>query len=79
MNKIMKKTIKQDFIASVDDDYMDQIDLIADELRLKGCEIKEVLEISGVIIGKAKITVDLKDLYVEGIVSIEKQRILKKK
>jgi len=38
-----------------------------------------VLKISGVITGKVKMHVNLKDLQIEGVVSIEKQRIMKKK
>ena len=75
----MRKKTKQSFIASVHDDYMDQIEQIADKLRLKGCEINDVLVLSGVITGKAKQQVKLDDLHVEGIASIEKQRVVKKK
>lgn len=78
MNKNMKKKVKQSFIASVEDDYMDQIGEIADQLRSKGCEINEVLEITGVITGKAKIQVNFDDLQIEGIASIEEQRVIKK-
>lgn len=74
----MKKTAKQSFIASVDDDYMDQIGEIADKLRSKGCETIKVLEISGVITGRVEMHISLDDLYVKGIASIEKQRIVKK-
>jgi hypothetical protein len=52
---------------------------IADNLRSQGCEIRDILPLSGVITGKALPQVDLKDLKVEGIASIEKQRTLKKK
>jgi len=75
----MRKNAKQSFIASVHDDYMDQIEQIADKLRSQGCEIREVLSLSGVITGKALPEVNLRDLQIEGIASIEKQRILKKK
>jgi len=74
----MKKTAKQNFIASVDDDHMDRIEDIADQLRLKGCETIKVLEITDVITGRVEIRVSLDALYVEGIASIEKQRIVKK-
>jgi hypothetical protein len=75
----MRKTDKQRFIASVQDDYMGQIEQIADNLRSKGCVIHEVLELSGVITGEAMQKINLEDLHIEGISSIEKQRILKKK
>lgn len=75
----MRKIAKQYFIASVHDDYMDRIEQIADKLRSRGCEISEVLSLSGVITGRALPQVDLTDLKIEGIASVEKQRILKKK
>lgn len=75
----MGKARKQSFIASVHDDYLEQMEWIADNLRSQGCEIRDILPLSGVITGKALPQVDLKDLKVEGIASIEKQRTLKKK
>ena len=74
----MRKTVKQKFIASVQDDYMDQIEQIADELRTRGCEIKEILSVSGVITGRIKAQVRLDDLRVKGIASIEKERVVRK-
>ncbi|MBN1159488.1 MAG: hypothetical protein JXA61_08920 [Bacteroidales bacterium] len=74
----MVKTTRQDFVASVLDDYMDRMDQIADNLRSKGCEINEVLKISGVITGSAEQKLNLSELHVEGVASIEKQRILRK-
>jgi hypothetical protein len=75
----MEKANMQNFIASIHDDYIDQISEIAEKLKDKGCEIDYILEISGVITGKADQKINLDDLYVDGITSIEKERILKKK
>jgi hypothetical protein len=75
----MRKTAKQKFIASVGDDYLERMEEIADVLRSKGCVIHEILLISGVITGEIRATDNLDDLHVEGISSIEKERILKKK
>jgi hypothetical protein len=74
----MRKSATQSFIASVEDEYIDRMEEIAGTLRSKGCVIHEVLELSGVITGEAKMTLSFKDLHIEGIASIEKQRILKK-
>ncbi len=74
----MKSTNRQSFIASVHEDYIEHIERIADELRGKGCEIKQVLKISGVITGKAAPKINLEDLKVKGIASIEKQRDVRK-
>jgi hypothetical protein len=75
----MRKTVKQKFIASVGDDYLERMEEIADVLRSKGCVIHEILVISGVITGEIRATSNLDDLHIEGISSIEKERILKKK
>jgi hypothetical protein len=75
----MRKTDKQKFIASVGEDYLERMEEIADVLRSKGCVIQEILEISGVITGEVRISINLDDLHVEGISSIEKERTLKKK
>jgi hypothetical protein len=75
----MRKTDKQKFIASVGEDYLERMEEIADILRSKGCVIHEILEISGVITGEIRISINLDDLHVEGISSIEKERTVKKK
>ncbi len=75
----MRKTNKQKFIASVSDDYLDRMEEIANVLRSKGFVVQEILWISGVITGEFRVTDNLDDLYVDGISSIEKERILKKK
>jgi hypothetical protein len=58
---------------------MDQIDLVADQLRLKGCEIRQILKLSGVITGRVDKATHLDALRIEGISSIEKQRMVRKK
>jgi hypothetical protein len=75
----MRKKEMQIFIASVEDDYLDRMEEIAEALRSKGCTIHQILGISGVITGEVGAANDLDDLQVEGISSIEKERILKKK
>jgi hypothetical protein len=75
----MKIMLKQSFIASVKDDYLERMEQVADQLRVKGCEINQILKFSGVITGKVNKQVNLKDLKIEGITSIEKQRVLRKR
>jgi len=72
------KTLKQNFIASVSDDYLDQIEQVVDQLRARGFEIKQVLRITGVITGKVSVKIELSELSIEGIASIEKPRKLRK-
>jgi hypothetical protein len=75
----MKRTDKKYFIAAVKDDYINRIEEVADALKAGGCEIKQVLYLSGIIIGKVDKTLDLNDLKVEGIASVENQRTMRKK
>ena len=72
------KSLKQNFIASVSDDYLDQIEVVVEELRARGFEIKQVLRITGVITGKVSVKIELSELSIEGIASIEKPRKLRK-
>ena len=72
------RILTQDFIASVSDDYLDQIDLVADQLRARGCEINQILRITGVITGKVNTKTLLSELRIKGIASIEKPRKLRK-
>jgi hypothetical protein len=63
------------FIASVDPSARFQIHVIADKLREKGCEITNILKITGVITGcSAGDEASLEDLKVTGIRSIEEDR-----
>jgi len=75
----MKQTLKNDFIAAVKDDYLDQMDEVADRLRIKGCEIRRIMKLTGVITGRLKAGTEFSDLYVEGIASVEKQRLVRKR
>lgn len=70
--------MKQNFIASVSDDYLDQIEQVVDQLRARGFEIKQVLRITGVITGRVSAKIELSELSIEGITSIEKPRKLRK-
>jgi hypothetical protein len=70
--------MKQNFIASVSDDYLDQIEQVVDQLRARGFEINQVLRITGVITGRVSAKIELSELSIEGITSIEKPRKLRK-
>ncbi len=70
---------KQHFIASVQNDHLDHIEEVARKLRIKGCEINQILPITGVISGSVNIGQNFDELKVEGIAAIEKQRIVKKR
>ncbi|WP_373497533.1 hypothetical protein [Aquiflexum sp.] len=60
------------FIASVEDNEIKNIQEIADKLREKGCVINNVLSFSGVITGETSGNEDsLQDLKVKGIKHIE--------
>jgi hypothetical protein len=73
----MKTTMKS-FIAAVSDDYTSRMDDVADRLKNEGCEIKQILKLTGIITGKVKHTIDLEQLKVEGVKSIELQRKIRK-
>ena len=75
----MKRIAKQYFIASVDESHLDQMDQVAAVLKSKGCEISKILKLTGVITGKVTTDTKLQDLKIEGISSIEKQRVVSKK
>ncbi len=70
---------KQNFIASVQNEHLEQIEQVAQKLRIKGCEITQILPITGVISGWVNANQKLDELHVEGIASIEKQRTFQKK
>jgi archaellum component FlaC len=71
--------MKKDFIASVSDGYLDHIENIAEELQRLGCEIKQVMKITGVITGRIEQTRNLDELHIKGIDSVEKQRTVRKR
>jgi hypothetical protein len=71
--------MKKSFIASVQDEYMDRVEEVASRLRDKGCEIKRVMKLTGIITGRIDVERDLTQLHVEGIATIEKERTLHKR
>jgi hypothetical protein len=70
--------MKKYFIASVTDDYIETIDEVARRLQNLGCEITQVLKISGVITGRVEQNRDLHDLHIQGVASVEKQKQVRK-
>lgn len=70
---------KQHFIAAVQNDHLDHIEEVARRLRIKGCEINQILPITGIISGSIDAGQNLDELKVEGIAAIEKQRTVKKR
>lgn len=65
------------FIASVEPSKRYQIQIIADKLRDKGCQITNILTIVGVITGCTSGTESsLEELKIDGILYIEEDREL---
>lgn len=74
----MKATAKKNFMASVEEGYTDRIEEVAGRLRDKGCEIKQILKLTGVITGKIDHRIPLAELKIEGIQTVEIQRKVRK-
>jgi len=74
----MGNTGKIGFIAAVRDEYTGRMEEVAEHLREKGCEIKQVLKLTGVITGRIDKGASLKDLKIEGIESVEIQKKIRK-
>jgi hypothetical protein len=74
----MGKDLKQSFIASVHDEYLDNIHTLAEELKKQGAEIQDIHQITGVITGQIN-KESLDKLKIEGISSVNKSRKIKKK
>jgi hypothetical protein len=74
----MKKSGMKNFIAAVSDNYFNRIDDVADRLRKHGCEVEQILRITGVIIGRVSHTTDLRNLKIEGIEAIEIRKGIRK-
>jgi hypothetical protein len=70
--------MKKNFIAAVDDKYTGRIEEVAERLRERGCDIRQILQLTGVITGKVDLQTSLNDLKIEGIASIELQKKVKK-
>jgi hypothetical protein len=68
---------KINFIASVMDDRIIDIEAIAKNLKDMGCTIDNVLAFSGVITGSASCGTSLSDLKIDGIKNIEQDREIK--
>ena len=67
--------MKRNFIASVEENATGRIEQIAGELRQQGCTIKQVLKLSGIIIGSSSGKESkLEELKVSGIKYIEEDR-----
>lgn len=69
------KNQPKNFIASVEDDQVSQINLIAAMLEKKGCQITQVLILSGIISGcSSGKESSLQELKIKGIKHIEEDR-----
>jgi hypothetical protein len=62
------------FIASVKEERIGDIDIIARNLEVLGCTIDNVLSFSGIITGIASPGLSLSDLKIDGIKHIEPDR-----
>ncbi len=69
----MKKS-KTYFIASVEDDKVNEINEIAKKMESLGCTINHIHPVTGIITGSAESGVPLNDLRVKGIKHIERDR-----
>ena len=69
--------LKVNFIASVNEDRIKDVDAIAKELQNLGCTIDNILSFSGVITGSAAAGISLNDLKIEGIKNVEPDRKVK--
>jgi len=70
-------TSKINFIASVNDDSIDDIKAIAKKLKSLGCSIDNILTFSGVITGSTASNISLDDLKIDGIKNVEPDRKVK--
>ena len=70
-------SLKINFIASVKDDSINDIEAIAKKLKALGCTIDNVLSFSGVITGSASSNITINDLKIDGIKNVELDREVK--
>jgi hypothetical protein len=75
ISKEMKNS-KINFIASVSDDRIGDIEAIAKSLKKLGCTINNVLSLSGVITGSTSSEISLTDLKIDGIRNVEPDKNL---
>jgi hypothetical protein len=68
---------KINFIASVNEDRIKDVEVIAKELQDLGCTIENILSFTGVITGSAKSGISINDLKIDGIKNIEPDRNVK--
>jgi hypothetical protein len=77
---MIKGSVKKDkfnFIASVNDDRLDDIESIVRSLKELGCNIDNVLKFSGIITGTTASEMSLTELKIDGIKNVEPERIVK--
>jgi len=65
------------FIASVNENSIDDIKSIAKRLKKLGCRIDNILTFSGVITGSTASNISLDDLKIDGIKNVEADRKVK--
>ncbi len=65
---------KLNFIASVEEDRIGDIEIIAGNLETLGCTIENILALSGIITGSASEGTPLSELRIDGIRHIEPDR-----
>lgn len=68
---------KINFIASVNEDSIDNIRAIAKKLKRLGCTIDNILTFSGVITGSTDSNISLNELKIDGIKHVELDRKVK--
>jgi hypothetical protein len=71
------KNQKINFIASVNDDRIEDVDAIAKKLQDLGCTIDNILSFSGVITGSTTTDISFNDLKIDGIKNVESDRKVK--
>jgi hypothetical protein len=71
------KNQKINFIASVNDDRIEDVDAIAKKLQDLGCTIDNILSFSGVITGSTTTDISINDLKIDGIKNVESDRKVK--
>ena len=71
------KNQKVNFIASVNDDRIEDVDAIAKKLQDLGCTIDNILSFSGVITGSTTTDISINDLKIDGIKNVESDRKVK--
>jgi DUF4097 and DUF4098 domain-containing protein YvlB len=68
---------KINFIASVEDNQQHEIHSIAKKMEEKGCQINNVLSLTGIITGSTTTCKSLEELKIEGVKHIEEDRTVR--